>query len=83
MCMASTCNFFTGVPVFTVYICSVEIDTVKPTVYLIEEQTDKQMDRQKDRQKTDGQKQMTRAKPGVFNIFMSVGLRDSSQKPRI
>ena len=77
-----------GVPVFTVYFFSVEIDTVKPTVYLIEEQTDKQMDRQqmdrqKDRQKSDGQKQMTRAKPGVFNILMSVGLCDSSQKPRI
>ena len=62
MCMANTCNlytFFTGVPVFTVYICSVEIDTVKLTVYLIEGQADKQMDRQTERQTEDNRRTET------------------------
>ena len=48
-----------GVPVFTVYICSVEIDTVKLTVYLIEGQTDKQMDRQTERQTEDNRRTET------------------------
>ena len=82
MCMANTCNLYTFLRVsqFSLYIFAVW----KRTVCLTEEQTEKQMDRQRER-KTDRKNDRVkpRAKSGKFNIFMSVGLRDSSQKPRI